>query len=77
LKNGGNNLIELIDFKVKRKMTKEEYIRMNRGINGQDDLPDEFLSKIYDDISTNEIKTKPSNLKRPKLSSSKRINKLF
>ena len=49
-------------------MTKEEYIRMNRGINGQDDLPDEFLSQIYDDISANEIKTKPSNLKRPKLS---------
>ncbi|CAK5020623.1 unnamed protein product [Meloidogyne enterolobii] len=60
---------DLHNPQVKRKMLKEEYIRMNRGINGQDDLPDEFLSKIYDDISANEIKTKPGNLKRPKLNS--------
>jgi brefeldin A-inhibited guanine nucleotide-exchange protein len=53
---------------VKKKMTKEQYIRMNRGINGQDELPDEFLCQIYDDIAANEIKTKPSNLKKPKLS---------
>ncbi|KAL7074646.1 hypothetical protein ACQ4LE_005574 [Meloidogyne hapla] len=58
---------DLHNPQVKRKMLKEEYIRMNRGINGQDDLPDEFLSKIYDDIAANEIKTKPGNLKRPKL----------
>jgi brefeldin A-inhibited guanine nucleotide-exchange protein len=49
-------------------MTKEQYINMNRGINDQGDLPDEFLSQIYDDIAANEIKTNPSNLKRPKLS---------
>jgi brefeldin A-inhibited guanine nucleotide-exchange protein len=49
-------------------MTMEEYIRMNRGINGQDDLPNEFLSQIYEEIAANEIKTKPGNLKRPKLS---------
>uniref|UniRef100_A0A914LSY1 SEC7 domain-containing protein n=1 Tax=Meloidogyne incognita TaxID=6306 RepID=A0A914LSY1_MELIC len=60
---------DLHNPQVKRKMLKEEYIRMNRGINGQDDLPDEFLSKIYDDIAANEIKTKPGNLKRPKLNS--------
>lgn len=49
-------------------MTKEEYLRMNKGINDQADLPDEFLTQIYDDIAANEIKTKPGNLKRPKLS---------
>ena len=41
---------------------------MNRGINDQSDLPDEFLSRIYDDISENEIKTNPCNQKRPRLS---------
>lgn len=51
-------------------MTLDEYIRMNRGINDQSDLPDEFLAQIYEDISANEIKTKPSNLRRPKLSGS-------
>uniref|UniRef100_A0A183C0R6 SEC7 domain-containing protein n=1 Tax=Globodera pallida TaxID=36090 RepID=A0A183C0R6_GLOPA len=61
---------DLHNPQVKRKMTKEEYIRMNRGINDQSDLPDDFLSQIYDDIATNEIKTKPGNLKRPKLNSS-------
>ena len=49
-------------------MTKEQYINMNRGINDQSDLPDEFLARIYDDIAANEIKTNPSNIKRPKLS---------
>ncbi|KAL3103638.1 hypothetical protein niasHS_000274 [Heterodera schachtii] len=61
---------DLHNPQVKRKMTKDEYIRMNRGINDQSDLPDDFLSQIYDDIATNEIKTKPGNLKRPKLNSS-------
>lgn len=53
---------------VRNKMTKEQYISMNRGINDQNDLPDEFLSEIYDDIATNEIKMKPGASKRPKLS---------
>lgn len=48
-------------------MTKEQYIKMNRGINDQADLPDEFLSQIYDEIAANGIKTKPGALK-PKLS---------
>ena len=36
-------------------MTKEEYIKMNRGINDQKDLPREYLEVIYDEIATNEI----------------------
>ena len=43
---------------VKNKMTKEQYIRMNRGINDSKDLPEDYLSKIYDEISGSEIKMK-------------------
>lgn len=39
-------------------MTKEQYIKMNRGINESRDLPEEFLSKIYDEIENEEIKLK-------------------
>lgn len=39
-------------------MTKEQYIRMNRGINDSKDLPQEYLSAIYDEIAGNEIKMK-------------------
>lgn len=51
-------------------MTKEQYIKMNRGINDQADLPSDFLSDIYDDIAANELKTKPSSSSsiKPKLS---------
>ena len=40
---------------VKKRMTKEEFIKNNRGINDEGDLPKEFLNAIYDDIQTNEI----------------------
>jgi brefeldin A-inhibited guanine nucleotide-exchange protein len=43
---------------VKRKITKEQYIQMNRGINDNKDLPPEYLEAIYDDIAHNEIKMK-------------------
>jgi brefeldin A-inhibited guanine nucleotide-exchange protein len=39
-------------------MTKAQYIKMNRGINDSSDLPEEFLSKIYDEIENEEIKLK-------------------
>ncbi|CEF68473.1 LD29171p [Strongyloides ratti] len=45
---------------VKNKMTKEQYIAMNRGINDSADLPQEYLSEIYDEIASNEIKMKPT-----------------
>jgi brefeldin A-inhibited guanine nucleotide-exchange protein len=43
---------------VKNKMTKEQYIKANRGINADDDLPEEYLSQIYDEIAESEIKMK-------------------
>jgi len=43
---------------VKKRMTKEEFIKNNRGINDEGDLPKEFLIAIYDDIQTNEIMMK-------------------
>lgn len=48
---------------VKNKMTKEQYIRLNRRISDNEDLPEEYLSRIYDEIAGNEIKMKsnPNN----------------
>lgn len=43
---------------VKNKMTKEQYIKLNRGISDSKDLPEEYLSQIYDEISGHEIKMK-------------------
>lgn len=43
---------------VKRKMTKDDYIKLNRGINESKDLPEEYLSQIYDEIAESEIKMK-------------------
>ncbi|RXG67674.1 ARF guanine-nucleotide exchange factor GNL1 [Armadillidium vulgare] len=44
-------------------MTKEQYIKMNRGINDSKDLPEEYLSAIYDEIAGNEIKMKSTSTK--------------
>lgn len=55
---------------VRNKMTKEQYIRMNRGINDQSDLPQQYLSDIYDEIAGNEIKMKAGLNKLPKQSAS-------
>ena len=41
-------------------MTKEDYIRMNRGINDSKDLPREYLETIYDQIKEKEIALKPT-----------------
>ena len=41
-------------------MKKEEYIKMNRGINDSNDLPHEYLSAIYEEIAENEIQMKPA-----------------
>ena len=39
-------------------MTKADFLKNNRGINDNSDLPEELLSSIYDDILTNEIRMK-------------------
>ncbi|XP_046858111.1 brefeldin A-inhibited guanine nucleotide-exchange protein 1-like isoform X10 [Xenia sp. Carnegie-2017] len=49
---------DLHSSQVKRKITKEQYIQMNRGINDSKDLPSEYLKAIYNDIALNEIKMK-------------------
>jgi Sec7-like guanine-nucleotide exchange factor len=36
--------------KVVKRMTKEDFIKNNRGINDNADLPDEYLIGIYDEI---------------------------
>ncbi|KAI0248451.1 hypothetical protein BJV78DRAFT_1235950 [Lactifluus subvellereus] len=43
---------------VKHRMTKADFIKNNRGINDDADLPEEFLSNIFDDIVNNEIRMK-------------------
>ncbi|XP_068191405.1 brefeldin A-inhibited guanine nucleotide-exchange protein 2 [Antennarius striatus] len=45
---------------VKNKMTKDQYIKMNRGINDSKDLPEEYLSAIYDEIAGKKIAMKES-----------------
>lgn len=40
---------------IKNKMTKMDFLKNNRGINDNADLPEEFLGGIFDDISQNEI----------------------
>ncbi|VDN05986.1 unnamed protein product [Thelazia callipaeda] len=65
---------------VRNKMTKEQYIAMNRGINDQCDLPEEYLSDIYDEIAGREIKMKPGLNKLPKqsaMATSERQRKLL
>lgn len=57
-------LLKIVSFQVKKKMTKEQYIKMNRGINESRDLPEEFLSKIYDEIESEEIKLKVTTSRR-------------
>lgn len=40
---------------IKVKMDKSAFIKNNKGINDNGDLPDAFLSEIFDEISNNEI----------------------
>mmetsp|Transcript_53139 Transcript_53139/g.95363 ORF Transcript_53139/g.95363 Transcript_53139/m.95363 type:complete len:1752 (+) Transcript_53139:149-5404(+) len=40
---------------IKNKMTKEEFIRNNRGINDSQDLPREYLEALYDGVASNPI----------------------
>ncbi|KAG0363033.1 hypothetical protein BC939DRAFT_495436 [Gamsiella multidivaricata] len=40
---------------VKRRMDVADFIKNNRGINDNSNLPDEYLAEIFHNISTNEI----------------------
>ena len=41
---------------MKKKMTADEFVRNNRGINGGEDLPREFLRALYASIAADEIR---------------------
>jgi brefeldin A-inhibited guanine nucleotide-exchange protein len=41
--------------RIKHRMTLSDFLRNNRGINDNSDLPDEFLAAIFEDIAKNEI----------------------
>ncbi len=47
--------------KVKNKMTKDQFIRNNRGINAGADLSQSYLEMIYDRIVRDEIKMETEN----------------
>src|SRR5579862_5754593 len=40
---------------VKNRMTKQDFIKNNRGINDGSDLPEDYLIEIYNEIYNNEI----------------------
>lgn len=56
-------------------MTKEQYIKMNRGINDSKDLPEEYLSAIYDEIAGKKIAM--NEAKKITLKSNKQSKSLF
>ncbi|KAE8665779.1 Brefeldin A-inhibited guanine nucleotide-exchange protein 2 [Hibiscus syriacus] len=47
---------------VKNKMSADDFIRNNRGIDDGKDLPEEYLRSLYERISKNEIKMKDDDL---------------
>ncbi|KAK1759021.1 hypothetical protein QBC47DRAFT_336644 [Echria macrotheca] len=46
---------DLHSSKIIKHMTKEDFLRNNRGINDNADLPDDYLLGIYEDIAKEEI----------------------
>lgn len=64
---------------VKNKMTKEQYIKLNRGNTDCKEVPEEYLSQIYDEIAGHEIKMKNTVNKPGKhqINSEKRRKILF
>ncbi|KAI9591638.1 hypothetical protein BDF19DRAFT_468694 [Syncephalis fuscata] len=46
---------------IKKRMTKEEFIRNNRGINDGADISIDYLEAIFDEIRDNEIKMNDAN----------------
>ncbi|OWM64955.1 hypothetical protein CDL15_Pgr028673 [Punica granatum] len=47
---------------VKNKMSADDFIRNNRGIDDGKDLPEEYLRSLFERISRNEIKMKDDDL---------------
>ncbi|WOL09683.1 hypothetical protein Cni_G18436 [Canna indica] len=55
---------------VKNKMSPDDFIRNNRGINDGKDLPEEYLRSLFERISKNEIKMKDDDLAPQQIQSS-------
>ncbi|KAJ8468000.1 hypothetical protein OPV22_030552 [Ensete ventricosum] len=55
---------------VKNKMSPDDFIRNNRGIDDGKDLPEEYLRSLFDRISKKEIKMKEDNLALQQIQSS-------
>eukprot|EP00124_Ichthyophonus_hoferi_P003604 Ihof_evm1s322 gene=Ihof_evmTU1s322 len=49
---------------ILNKMSKEAFIRNNRGIDKGENLPEGFLSQVYDDVCAHEIITKDRRIER-------------
>ncbi|WCJ22841.1 Brefeldin A-inhibited guanine nucleotide-exchange protein 2 [Euphorbia peplus] len=47
---------------VKNKMSADDFLRNNRGIDDGKDLPEEYMRSLYERISRNEIKMKEDDL---------------
>lgn len=47
---------DLHSAQIKVRMTREDFVRNNRGINDNADLPEEFLNDVYSTIQNHEIK---------------------
>eukprot|EP00850_Spirogloea_muscicola_P010395 SM000061S19222 [mRNA] locus=s61:207593:216818:+ [translate_table: standard] len=62
---------------VKNKMSKAEFIKNNRGIDNNKDLPEEFLSGLYDRIVRNEIKMKADTMVASKAAQATTSNRLL
>ena len=45
-------------IKEDRRMTSEQFVRNNRGINGGDDLPSDFLQDLYNQIKDEQIQVR-------------------
>jgi len=65
---------DLHNSRVKKKMTKEEFIKNNQGIDNGKDLPLDYLSYIYDNISQKEIKSKTGEIE---MDTTKSITKIL
>uniref|UniRef100_A0A7S1YBP5 SEC7 domain-containing protein n=1 Tax=Grammatophora oceanica TaxID=210454 RepID=A0A7S1YBP5_9STRA len=59
-------------IKEERRMTKEGFIRNNRGISDGQDLPEELLTSIFDRIQSNQISLKEDDDARAKESDVKK-----
>ena len=52
--------------KIKKRMTVEEFIKNNRGINDGKDVEEELLRAIFDNISKNKVQKESQKKKKEK-----------